>query len=74
MHFGNFLTTCRQEEVARTSLLRTINSRGRPDCFADIWEEKLQGCTDWTAQRLIDFSAEFEAIGIRRNTDITQER
>eukprot|EP00972_Heterocapsa_arctica_P017151 2535340-Heterocapsa_arctica.AAC.1 len=57
MHFGTFFTTCRQEEVATTSLQLTINSRGKPECFSDIWEDKLQGCTDWTAQRLIDFSA-----------------
>eukprot|EP00972_Heterocapsa_arctica_P055284 8158587-Heterocapsa_arctica.AAC.2 len=74
MHFGTLLTTRRQEEVARRSLIGTINSRGRPECYAETWEEKLKGCTGWTAQKLIDFSAGFEAIGIRRNTDITQER
>ena len=45
-----------------------------PECYRDIWEEKLQGCSEWNAQKLTDFSAEFEAIGIRRNTEITQER
>eukprot|EP00972_Heterocapsa_arctica_P038283 5636560-Heterocapsa_arctica.AAC.1 len=62
MHFGAFLTTCRQEEVARRSFIGTINGRGKPDCYAETWEDKLKGCADWTAQKLIDFSAEFEAI------------
>eukprot|EP00972_Heterocapsa_arctica_P065011 9596396-Heterocapsa_arctica.AAC.1 len=74
LHFDTFFTNCRQEEVAKRSLQKTINIRGKPECFRDIWEDKLQGCTDWSAQRLIDFSAEFEAIGVRRNTEITQER
>ncbi len=74
MHFGTSLTACRQEGIARKSLIGTINCKGRLDCFAKIWEDKLKGCADWPAQKLIDFSAEFEAIGIRRNTDITQER
>eukprot|EP00972_Heterocapsa_arctica_P074340 10970893-Heterocapsa_arctica.AAC.1 len=56
------------------SLLKTINSRGRPECYAETWEQKLKGCTYLTAQKLIDFSAEFEAKGIRRNNDIAQER
>eukprot|EP00972_Heterocapsa_arctica_P008688 1274304-Heterocapsa_arctica.AAC.1 len=39
MHFGTFLTKCRQEEVARRSLTGTINSQGRPDCYAETWED-----------------------------------
>eukprot|EP00972_Heterocapsa_arctica_P025726 3786543-Heterocapsa_arctica.AAC.1 len=74
LHFDTFFNISRQEEVARKSLLKTINSQGKPEGFRDNWEAKLHGCADWTAQRLIDFSAEFEAIGIRRNTEITQER
>eukprot|EP00972_Heterocapsa_arctica_P040664 5993337-Heterocapsa_arctica.AAC.1 len=57
MHFGSFLTVCRQEVIARRSLIQTINGREKPECYAETWEEKLKGCADWPAQKLIDFSA-----------------
>ena len=34
----------------------------------------MKGGVNWPAQKLLDYSAEFEAIGTRRNTDVTQER
>eukprot|EP00972_Heterocapsa_arctica_P015376 2266132-Heterocapsa_arctica.AAC.1 len=74
LQFYIFINNCRQEEVAKRSLQKTINSKGKPEQFRDLWEEKLQGCTAWGAQKLIDFSDEFAAIGVRRNTDITRER
>eukprot|EP00972_Heterocapsa_arctica_P073306 10824905-Heterocapsa_arctica.AAC.1 len=74
MIFGNLSTISRQEETAKKSLTQTINRQDRPEGFEEVWEERLKGCVNWPAQKLVDFSAEFEAIGTRRNTDITQER
>eukprot|EP00972_Heterocapsa_arctica_P105128 15491122-Heterocapsa_arctica.AAC.1 len=33
MNFANFFTNCRQEEVAKRSLHKTINRRGKPKAF-----------------------------------------
>ncbi len=38
MRFGIFCQVTRQEEVAKNSLKKTINSQGMPECYRDIWE------------------------------------
>eukprot|EP00972_Heterocapsa_arctica_P047854 7057423-Heterocapsa_arctica.AAC.1 len=55
--FGNLTTISRQEEIAKKSLLQTINRRDRPEGFEEVWEERLKGCVNWSGQKLADFSA-----------------
>eukprot|EP00972_Heterocapsa_arctica_P030918 4547439-Heterocapsa_arctica.AAC.1 len=74
MILGNLLLITKQEVTAKKSLLQIINRRDRPEGYEEVWEAKLRGCVEWPTQKLFDYSAEFEAIGTRRNSDITQER